>query len=340
MPSADQAKIEYEAGQTLAAYAVMTDAGAGTVHTLSGKTIWSGKSGYSPSIRPNGIVSGRNLLSPHADNDKVTIAGFTAYSKGVLLTVTATTASITRTATTGKGQIHSITMASDGTIAVVEGTISSSTAFSETRNAAGGPPYIPANDVEIGQVRVTASTAAAIASSEIFQTVGTHAERFDYPVWSENNIGNGDSAATAGEKNAHIKFAAALPAIHTTAARKKVYAQVYTPTFSEVPRAVNFVPPDNTHSVNSTQIYQGTLASQSSTLGQGSFTSYGADGVTDGLIVEQDNVLTFRFYPDKDSAPYILCQGKLGVSRAYPPDNQIELSCTISSETKAANFAS
>ena len=340
MATADQAKIEYEAGQTLSAYAVMTDAGAGTVHTLSGKTLWSGKAGYTPSIRPNGIVSGRNLLSAHADNNKVTVAAFTAYSKGVLLTVSATTGTITRTSTASKGMIHSITMASDGTIAVVNGVISASTAFSETRNAAGGPPYIPANSVELGQVRLTASTAAVIASSEIFQTVGTHTERYDYPVWTENNIGDGDAAATAGEKNAHIKFASALPGIHAAAARKLAYAQIYTPTFSEVTRATNFVPPDNTHSVNSTQIYQGTVASRSSTLGQGSFTAYGSDGVTDGLMVEQDKVITFRFYPDKDESPYVLCQGKLGVSRSFPPDNQIELACTISAETKAANFTS
>ena len=63
-------------------------------------------------------------------------------------------------------------------------------AFSETRAAAGGPPLIPVTSVEIGQVRLTAASdaAALITSDEIFQNVGDHTERYDYPVWEPQQL--------------------------------------------------------------------------------------------------------------------------------------------------------
>jgi hypothetical protein len=249
MATAENAKIQIETGQTPNAYAVMTDSGDHKIHTISGGTVWSGKSGYTPNIRPNGIVSGRNILTTHASNDKVTIAAFTAYSKGVLKTVSATSQAITRTATADKAQIHSITMASDGSIAVVIGTISAGLTFSETRNVAGGPPYIPANDVELGQIRITDEAAAVIDADEIYQVVGTHTERYDYPLWTENNIGEGEAAASAAKKNAFIELASALPAIHTAAAYKQIYISYYTPILSDQQRALDYTPVENSHTV-------------------------------------------------------------------------------------------
>jgi len=161
MPSASNAKVEIELGQQYHAMAAMTDSGDHQYFTISGGTVWSGKSGFTPDVRPNGIVSGRNLLSAGTTNDTVRIAAFTAYALGSLNTVTATSATIGRPTTAGYYQINSITMASDGSIAVVAGT-SHASAFSETRDASGGPPYIPVNSVELGQIRTTSSTAAAI----------------------------------------------------------------------------------------------------------------------------------------------------------------------------------
>lgn len=339
MASAENGKMQYEAGQTLVAYATMTNSGDEQTYTLA-STVWSGRSGYTPSIRPNGMVSGLNVLSTHASNDKLTVAAFTAYLAGVLTTVTATTATITRGVTADKAQIHSITLASDGSIATIKGTVSASTAFSETRNSAGGPPFIPVTSVEIGQVRLSAATAAVIASTEIFQTVGTHAERYDYPTWTVNNIGLGTNASVAAKKNAYVLFDAALPEIHTGTLPKRVYAQVYTVTFSDVSKSKDFKAPSNTHSVTSNQIYGGTIASSSSSLGQGSFTAYLTDGVSDGLVTLQDETLTFRFYPDENQTPYVLCQGKLGLDISYPVDNQVTAAATISSEVVAAKFTS
>ena len=97
MPSASNAKVEIELGQQYHAMAVMTDSGDHQYFTISGGTVWSGKSGFAPDIRPSGIVSGRNLLSAGTTSDTVRIAAFTAYSLGSLNTVTATSATERRT---------------------------------------------------------------------------------------------------------------------------------------------------------------------------------------------------------------------------------------------------
>jgi hypothetical protein len=103
MATSENAKIQIETGQTLTAYAAMTDSGDHIVFTAG--TIWSGKSGFTPSVRPNGLVDGLSLLSAGATADLLHIAAFTAYVGGTLKTVAAATASLTRSATATKGQV-------------------------------------------------------------------------------------------------------------------------------------------------------------------------------------------------------------------------------------------
>jgi len=346
MATSKNAKLEFESGQTVNDYAAMTDSGDHQIYTISGGTVYSGKSGYTPVVRPNGVVSGRNIVSTHASNDTVTIAAFTAYSEGTLHSVTATTLSITRAAS-DVAKICSVTMNDSGTIAEVEGEDSADTTLSETRGAAGGPPSIPADSVEIAQVRMTGDTAAVITADEIFQVVGTHCERFDYPGWTVEPIGKGINASAAAEKNAHIKFDSAHPMIHGETATdaadsyKKTYIRYYEPTFVEAQRAIEFVPVENTHSVTSTQVYGNkSIGATSSALGQGSFTAMLSDGVTDSLLAEQDQIITVRFYPDRNEDPYVLTQGTLGVKRSFPVADQNQASCTLSGETESANFSS
>lgn len=339
MGNAANAKVEIELSQTFVAMAEMTDSGDHQYYTISGGTLWSGKSGYTPDVRPNGIVTGKGLLSSGTTNDTVRIAAFTAYSKGALQTVAATKTTITRSGTSGAYQVHSITMASDGSVAVVEGAVSA-TEFASTRASNGGPPLIPVNSVEIGQIRVSSSTAAAISAGEIKQVIGTHTERYDYPVWTEFNIGLGDAASVSAQRNAHVKFASALPAIHTGSVPKEVWMSYYTPEFSELQKATDFSPVENTHSIQSQQYYRGTVGSVSSAMGQGGFTVFLDDGVTDAILGEKDQFITTRFYPDEDKAPYLITQGKFGMTRTFPVDNQIQAVVTITAEEVTAEFQS
>lgn len=324
MATAENAKLEYEAGQNAVAMSALTDSGDRTVFE-SAAALWSGKSGYAPVVRPNGLLTG-GAVSVHADANKVTVAALTCNLAGVVTAVAGTTGTITRAAA-NVSKVNSITINSGGAVAVVAGTDGATTAFSETRGAAGGPPYIPVGSIEIGQVRTTTSASAVVAASEIFSVVGMHVERADFPLY---NI-----SYDAGT----VAFLAALPAIHTGDVAKGVYASYASPIFAEVALASDFKPPETSHSVSSTQVYGTTIGSTSSSLGQGAFTAYLQNGISDPLVQLKNEKLWFRFYPDRYQSPYALAQGKLGISRTFPAGDQIQAACTISAETAAKEVA-
>ena len=409
MPTAENAKLQYEAGQTSYAMSALTDSGDRT--TFRGAAdFWSRRSGYAPVVRPDGLVTGGAVaVAASGTSDVVDTAALTAYIRGALVSVAASTdnstpradatylvlsfasggytaavagdigkavvggvtadsgtliaynnttrqwlvdpdapedtfddddEAITITTGTGAGTlsaigatptyiIHSLTATAAGAVAVVNGD--EGLAFSETRGAMGGPPLIPTTSIEIGQVRLSAGSAAAVAATELFSVVGTHTERFDYPLY---DISYGDGAVNAG-----VTFTAALPAIHVGALPKNVWASYADPIFSDVQKSTDFVPPENSHSVNSTQIYGRTLGSSSTTLNQGSFTAYLEDGVQDGLVSLKDQILWFKFFPDRTQTPFVVTQGKLGISRSFPAGDNIQAACTISAESVGAEVS-
>lgn len=339
MPTAKNAKIEFETSQVLNAFAIMTDSGDHKVFTVSGGTLWSGKSGKTPDVRPNGIVSGRNLLSAGVTNDVVRVAAFTAFCQATEHSVNATSATALRATSADYYKVNSITMASDGSVVVVAGT--EGVASSEVRNAAGGPPYIPVDSVELGQVRVSGATAPALlVAAEMFQDVPTHTERWDTPSLNEFNIGMGEAAEQSAEKYAHIKFVSVLALSHTGGVAKRSYVKYYEPTLTEVERALDFVPADESHAVGSEEYYRGSIASVTSTIGQGTFRALLNDGLTDTLIANKNQVLTVRFYQDENKSPYALTQGKIGITRQNPYGAQVAADITISSEVITAEFSS
>ncbi len=87
MSTSKNAKLLFESGQTVVDYTAMDDSGDHAVHTVSGGTVFSNKSGFEPQIRPNGVVSGRNLITPHTTTETISVAAVTAYALGVLLNI-------------------------------------------------------------------------------------------------------------------------------------------------------------------------------------------------------------------------------------------------------------
>ena len=338
MPTAKNSKILIETGQTLNDFAAMVDSGDHQVFTITGGDLWSGKSGNTPDVRPNGITSGRNLLSPGTTVDVVRVAALTAYSKGVEQSPSATSVTATRATTAAYYKTTSVTLASDGSITKVSGT--EGVSQSETRNAAGGPPYIPTEDVELGQIRVSGGTAAVVTTDEIKQVVGQHSEAYDSPTWDENNVGDGERALTSAQKNAYVKFLSAIPLAHTGGVAKAVHIKYYEPIFQEVSKALDFVPAESSHSVTSQEYYRGAIASVSESVGQGSFTALLNDGLTDSVVGEKNQVITVKQFPDENKNPFSLTQGKLGISRTFPVANQIQAECTISAERGTSEFSS
>ena len=116
---------------------------------------------------------------------------------------------------------------------------------------------------------------------------------------------------------------------------KKVFASYATPIFSELAQGKDYVPSANSVSLSSEAIYGGTIGSSSKSLGQGGFTGFLKDGITDPIAKLEGENLWFRFHPDKYKSPYILDQGILGMTTAYPADGSISGAFTINAETEA-----
>lgn len=323
MSSASNAKIQYEAGQTAVAMAALTD--SGDQITFNGASSpWSQRNGYAPDIRPDGLITG-GAITPAVSgtNDKVDVAAGTAYIGGSLVSWSAATdVSVTRGLTTDTHCITSITVTSLGAVAAVAGV--DHTAFSETRAANGGPPLIAVTSIEIGQVRTTSITAATVLATEIMQVPGIHQERYDTPVMISVSYYAGS-----------VIFASALPKIHTGTVPKKVCASYSTPSFADVPKGTDFVPPEVSYSVSSAPYYGGTEGSVTSSLGQGSFTAILNNGVTDPLITLAGENLWFRFYPDRAATPNIMAQGVLGIARTFAVGASISAKCTINASASA-----
>lgn len=334
MSTAENAKVQYESGQDLVSFVALTDQGD-HLDFRSADSLWSNKSGYEPDVKPNGLATGGAVgVAASGSSDVVDVAALTCYLAGVLTSVGAE-ADLAIARPTATHVKYSITVNAAGEIVAVKGE--EHTAFSTTRGAVGGPPYILPTSIEIAQVWLSSDASADITADEIKQVIGTHCERYDYPTWEEkrSNVEGGILG------NAGVLFASALPLIHSIASPetpvpKAVYAQYYEPDFSDVPKSDAFVPPETTYSVSSKQIYGQTLGSSSAALNQGSFTAYLNDGIADGLLAGKGQNLWFKFFQNRlNSTPYILTQGILGISRTFPAGDQISANCTISSETAA-----
>jgi len=338
MPTASKAKLMVELSQTFFDFTAATDSGDHKVFTVSGKSLFSVKDNFELDVKPDGIVTGRNLISPHTDADKVNVAAFTVNIAGVETSVDASVITLTRPGA-GVANINLIAVDTDGVVSAIVGTDSADTTLSRTRGAAGGPPYVPVGSTAIGELHML-ETSAVITESEIFQDVGTHTERYDSPVWDEYPIGDGIQADAVIKKNAYIEFSDVIgDAIHTGDTYRLVYVSGYVPVAAEISHSVDFKACKNTHSVTSNTYYNAVKGTKTSALGQGGFTALVNDGVTDALVGQEDENLTFWFYPNRNKLPFVVTQGYLGLDPTWPADADIEVSATISASQKSVNFA-
>ena len=338
--SAENAKIQYESGQSLVNFVALTDQGDHK-DFRSADNFWSNRSGYNPDVKPNGLATG-GLVTPaiSGGSDKVDVAALTCYLAGIETTVNAA-ADQTITRPTGGSPLNthnksSVTVTSAGAIAIVKGT--DGTSWSDTRGAAGGPPWIPTGSIEICQVHLSSAGAGVITDDEIVAIPNSSQEQYNFPAWAEHRF-NAENGILG---YAGVEFEAALPLIHSddagsTTKPKKVYAKYYEPIFTDISKSSDFVPPETSYSVSSKQIYGSAIGATSTSLNQGSFTAYLNDGITDNILKHKGENLFFKFFSDRLKSAYVLCQGILGVTRSFPAGDQITAACTVSSEEAAEN---
>ncbi|NIC05266.1 hypothetical protein [Billgrantia bachuensis] len=321
--------LEYESGQAFNDWEEMSDSGDGQVFEASFAP-WSGRSGFDTHVRPWGLATGGRVVPDAGVSDSVHVEALTLYMPGTatanadgLVAVASGEVSVGRATETDTHMVTSIVVTA-GALSGETGL--AGTSFSETRGAAGGPPLIPVDAIEIAQVRLSSLTAAEVVTTEIFSVPGVHQERYDFPVWSED--------PASGE----VSFATALPTIHVGELPKKVSVKGYTPIFAELPYCSDFVPADESHSVNSTDTYSGPLGSVSRTLGQASFTHRANDGITDPIVRLKNQRLWFRWFQDRNRAPFSLTRGILGIARQYPVGDHVTVNATISAEQATVDF--
>jgi len=341
MTIAANASIKYESGRSLVAFKAMTDSGDHTVFSVSDR-IWSGRAGYEPDIRPDGIASGITILSADTLADKIAVTDLTAYLAGVLRNVTNTTVTITR-ATVSDYVINSIVLTpvapSSATLSAIKGVEGSS--FITTRGATGGPPYIPVGSIEIGQIKTTSQSSAVILSSEIFQTPGSHQERSDYPIYHRpRNYGYGVNTSVTAKKYAHIEFCDALDLCHTGGTCKYVYIKYYTPVFTTIDSHNGFSPSETTTTPIMAQKYATILGHGTSKINSSGFNAEVENGITDALVALDGEMLIFQFYPDTSAAPFMLTMGILRFISSLPQAGPSVLKCIVVSKMATARFAS
>lgn len=317
MPTAESALVEYETGQTFTAMSALTNSGDNKKFT-SAASSWSSVTGFAPIVLVDGLLTGGIIsIAASSNDDEVDIGISSSNIGGLAVTAIASTGvSATRGVSDGF-RVTSIIKNSSGTYTAVAGT--ESTAFSEIRGAAGGPPFIPVGEIEIGQIRFTSTVAAPVLASEIFQISNVHQERSRAPNFTINDF--------AGE----IDFTQALSLIHTASVPKGVFASYAEPVFIEQDSAVDFAPPEISTSVSSTQLYNKTVAAFTRSLGQGSFTAQLEDGITDDIIGLQGETLFFKFFPDRNLPAHILNKGVLEFARSFSATDNISAAFTISS---------
>ena len=326
--SNENSKLEYESGVTPTAMSALTDSGDRTIFN-SGASLFSESTGNAPIVKPDGVLTGGIVSAAvSATNDVVDVAALSCNLAGVETAVGSGVDTAIARAATDVASVSSVTITSAGAIAIVKGTDSADTTIVETRGAAGGPPFIPVGSIEIAQVRTTTNAAGVILAGEIFQTIGTHLEKADFPTFEVDNF------------SGKITFNSVLPDSHTANVAKGVFASYAEPVFTEQNFANDFVPAETSHSVSSEQVYGATVGTSSSSLGQGAFTAILKDGITDNLVQRKNENLFFRYYQDKYKAPHILTQGKLGIGRTFGAADSPKVSCTISSNAESSDRAS
>lgn len=317
-------KIQMETSQTLYVMHQLTDSGDHKKFNSNASLI-SQQGDNTPLILVNGIKTGlRVKTAVSGSNNVVDVEAGTVNLNGVGdVAVTASTdLSITRAAT-NVAVINSITVNSGGSIAAIKGTDSTDSNFSETRGAAGGPPYIPVGSIEIAQIRVTSNTAAAITAAEIFLNAGQHRE-YAAPE-PEIDYDNGT-----------FNFKEALPLSHTGDVPKAVYAQYSDVNFSDLSKTSDWVPASESISVSSTEYYDKEFdISESTSINAGTFTIGLVDGVSDQIVQSQGENLFFKFFPDKNKTPYDLMQGRYTVTISNPTGRNPVGSVTVAAARKA-----
>ena len=324
--TAEDAKLQVEHGFVFWDFEKGTDSGDHKKFTYSGAIkLFSLKKGQAPVVRPDGVRSGLKVKPALSGaNNQVDVEAGSAFVGGMDLAINAVAnLSVTRTPAGGTHQINSIVVNNAGAVSAIAGTEGGS--FSATRGVAGGPPFIPVDQIEIAQVKLTSNTDAPILASEIDQNV---MERYDIPSF------------IIVHEEAAIVMLSALDLRHTGNVTKGIWVRHYEPVFNDIPEATNWKPVDKTAETQAGRTYDGPFSIGGEGLGEGSFEVMLKGEAGEILQSVINDTRWLRFYPDKFRTDHHLVCGKLTQEREYPPDNAMKATVTVTGVVAAIEKAS
>ena len=285
-----------------------------------------------PEVRVDGVISGFGL-TPGSGYNEVDVAAGTCYIKGQLVSVSATTISnITRPTTIGEVLVTALTVDAAGAITATPNTEGET---STVRGAAGGPPFLPVDEVLIGYI--TATYYDGSASGEKVLTTGeidTYSK--EYAAIPSAKVLNHDEEQGYG----CVELANVLPQIHAATAAgpgtavRNVYASYYEPEFEEVPDAMDFSYTEDVSTYTS-KAYKD--ASEEKAIGtpswSASFNAYWTT-VEDILNLVKNSKRWVKHFPDDDLAPYWCGIAIVKVSRDTPVEDNMSASITLDGSGK------
>jgi hypothetical protein len=284
-----------------------------------------------PVVRLDGVVSGLTL-SPGSGYNEVDYSDGSVYIKGNTVNVTAgTITDLLRPTVAGQVRVTALTVDENGT---VNKTAASAGASSTVRGAAGGPPFLPVDEVLIGYITMSyyggsASGASTIAASEINDETRERATIPSYEIMYHD--GSGSNPTNVGA----IRFATALPLIHAATAagpgtnRRNVYCSYYAAEFEQVPDARDFSFDEDVATVRSRAYMD---ASEETSISIPSWSGTGSvyfDRVSDLMTLIKNSKRWIKYFPDQDNTDYWAGRAVMKVSRNLPVDDNLMATLTI-----------
>lgn len=256
-------------------------------------------------VRLAGIIGEANVV-PGTGNDKINIQALISYYKDVDSAVqtiaVSTDLSVTRPATNVAKWNLLVIDTLTGLLKVVAGTDATDTTFLNTfGSSAGQIPLVGVDELIVGAVKLTSSTAAVVASSEITLVDGNGRllqERSDVPSFEKNLLEGG------------VLFSEALLPAHTGGVSRKVFATFYSLTNFLAPIAHSTGWKLNLSRTATEMKAQGDTGSQvdmgASASFTGSFSRYRVDKEMFKLAAYKGFGFA-KLYPDRDDAIYYEC---------------------------------
>lgn len=322
-------KVEVELGLTTYGMSALSSVSSPSADVnkkfLSSAERFTALDDYEPIVRLDGIISGCELSILSSSNNAVEISAGSYYLQGSKVTIVATTAeSLARPTVNGQVLTTAISMDSNGLITKTPGTEGTT---SITRGAAGGPPFIPVDEILLGYATLgykATSVGAVVESTEIDNASKERSSIPGYKVIyhdEDNSVGI-------------IEFDVALDSIHTGSVTRNVYSQYWGPAAYVSIGDAKDITLDEPPTVQTSQAYGDDYAR--SAIGTKTWTGgfdFYFSNVKDSIIdLIKNSKRWLKFYPDKDNTEHLTGRAIIGASHSIPVDDTMNGSVTLTGD--------